>query len=191
MKLAVLARINGMDTPITIIARDLERAANIYAQWFVHHHGARKSGRDMLDMRVLTDGYVCAQPNMQDLMEAGHEGVCYWLEEAQVWNIASPTADMVGQLERPMEIQGFAFHDEGEEPVWVFAHDLAEAHAVYDIWHREEWGSPAEWDCIRRISQADIPMGRMTLLEDMATDAVGIAAETDDGTWRICSPEKD
>ncbi|RVU07147.1 hypothetical protein EOE18_04175 [Novosphingobium umbonatum] len=188
MSFAFQARCRGDDTAVTIIAHDMEHASLIFAEWLRNHRGHIIS--QFMDFRVFTDRHVYAQPEMRDLMEAGYTGVCYWLEEPEVWTIAPPHMPAKGPLERPVRIKAFAFHHGKESALWVFAEDVAEAHAIYDIWHRDTWGCPAEWDKITPLLPHKIPMEKSMLLEDMDEGRKGIAEQDDEGDWRICPPER-
>jgi hypothetical protein len=174
---------------ITIIARDMEHGFQIFVEWFkTHRQGETCFG---VDLRVLTDDYVYGQPEMRDLIEAGHTGVCYWHEERSAWTIAAPNLGFKGLLKRPTQVHGFVFHHGAWPAQWVFGGDLAEAYVIYDIWHRGEWGCPAEWDSITPLRLSMITPEKQTLLLDMETGLKGIAEECEGEEWRICSPERD
>jgi hypothetical protein len=171
-------------TPLTICARSVDRAEEIYAEWVDAHHPARARQPSRLvdrDKRWLAD-----RPQLADVTRRGDEGVVYFIDHVLGFVVTFSWAPMAGEIAPPQtEVRYFRAETVDGDGAMLFARDPDEALRLYIIWHTNAYGRlPSEFS-IEEASRWRLT-GPLTILrEKMDASMIGVAGWTLREGWDL------
>lgn len=177
--------------PLTVVARDVADAFNVFHLWRETH--AVHALNDNAQLQKLTAHCLADEPQLRDVVESGSRGVAYWLGHREGWTIASPEGERLGELTAPQSaVKCWEFPDLNDlGTVLVFEETRERAIATLHLYSLDRCGWDANYWSFSELSPWRLNDEKLTLREEMFDGRTGVGMLCDDGLWRIYPADYD
>ena len=127
---------------LTVIAADDGGASRIFSAWLERHHPEEQVGKT--HVRAVGANELALQPQLNDAVDRGVEGVAYWCGHRLGYYVAAPQEVQIGALgPTAPTVKCFEVDDEAEL-VLVFALTNERARKLFQEWNRLAYGDSGE-----------------------------------------------
>jgi hypothetical protein len=172
------------EIPVTIFARDLDDAEQIYRDWVRSHH-PDQSGLPLMIFPYGEDRLE-ARPLLFEAATLGETGVGYWQGSKGAWIVGQPQHEQLGELAVPEGRVGYyQVTAEPGDDAKVFATSFEQATTLYCAWHIDAYGSLPERFFIDRRSRWELVGEFATLRDDLEAEISGVGRFDNYGVRRI------
>lgn len=174
----------ALGLPVTIFAKNIGQAQEIFYLWHSHHAPFLAITETTITESSVS--HLTDQPQLADAARAGIAGVGYWMGHRDGWCIRPADGDAPGVI-APLvpSVRFFVGKSDDVGEVLVFAESQRDADKIYDEYHRDCMGWSDDAQDLADMSRWLLTGPKVTLREDMDAGLTGVGRECEDGNWHI------